>query len=349
MADAPASDASATAPTSPPLPPLSGAERAAIFLLGLGESGAAAIMRHMEPKEVQSVGEAMANLGNVTNEQIAMVVSDFSERVNSISPFGIGAGDFTRRVMVEALGESKARGVLSKVMQDETSKGVDALRWMDARGVASILRGEHPQVIALVLASLEPEHAAKVLGLLSEELRADVILRIARLEMVDPVALQELDMVLEKQMVNQREMPPSSVDGMKSAAEILNNLDSEDEAQLIEALKQADSELGDRVQEQMFVFDNLMVLDDRGMQRLIREIAVDNLVVALKGVNDELKEKFFKNMSSRAAEMLKEDLEAKGPVKLADVEAQQKEILITAQGLSEAGEIFLGKGGDDFV
>lgn len=328
---------------------LSGTQRAAIFLLGLGETGAAAIMKHMEPKEVQMVGEAMASLGDVTNEQIATVVHEFVDKVSSISPFGIGAGDFTRRVMVEALGENKARSVLSKVMQDETSKGVDALRWMDARSVAGILRGEHPQIVALVLASLEPEHAAGVLGLLPEDVRTDVVLRIARLEMVDPVALQELDLVLEKQMVNQRDMPPASVNGMKSAAEILNNLDSAEETQLIEALKQIDNELGEKVQEQMFVFENLMALDDRGMQRLIREIAVDNLVIALKGVDDDLKNKFFNNMSSRAADMLKEDLEAKGPVKLSEVEAQQKDILITAAGLAEAGEIFLGKGGDDFV
>lgn len=337
------------APAPAPQPSLTGAQRAAIFLLGLGESGAAAVMRHMEPKEVQMVGEAMASLGDVTNEQIAIVVHEFVDRVSTISPFGIGAGDFTRRVMVEALGENKARSVLSKVMQDEKSKGVDALRWMDARSVAGVIRGEHPQIIALVLASLEPEHSAKVLALLPEDIRTDVMVRIARLEMVDPVALQELDLVLEKQMVNQREMPPSAVDGMKSAAEILNNLDSADEIQLIEALKAVDSELGEKVQEKMFVFENLLTLDDRGMQRLIREISVDNLVIALKGVDDELKEKFFKNMSSRAADMLKEDIEAKGPVKLADVEEQQKEILVTAANLAEAGEIFLGKGGDDFV
>lgn len=328
---------------------LSGTQRAAIFLLGLGEDGAAAIMKHMDPKEVQLVGEAMAGLGDVTNEQIASVVNDFSERVNAVSPITIGASDFTRRVMVEALGENKARSVLSKVMQGETSQGVDALRWMDARSVAGIIRGEHPQIIALVLASLEPDHAAQVLSLLPQEYRSDVVLRIARLELIDPVALQELDMVLEKQMVNQREMPPSSVNGTKSAAAILNHLDSSQEAMLIDALKQADDELGDKVQELMFVFENLLSLDDRGMQRLIREIAVDNLVVALKGVDDELKNKFFKNMSSRAADMLKEDLEAMGPVKLSDVEEQQKAILITASALAEAGEIFLGKGGDDFV
>ncbi|GAB5453008.1 MAG: flagellar motor switch protein FliG [Halioglobus sp.] len=331
------------------VPELSGTQRAAIFLLGLGESGAAAIMKHMEPKEVQLVGEAMAGLGDITNEQIATVVHEFAEKVSAISPFGIGAGDFTRRVMVEALGENKARSVLSKVMQDEKSKGVDALRWMDARSVCNIIKAEHPQIIALVLASLEPDHAAKVLGLLPDDVRTDVVLRIARLEMVDPVALQELDLVLEKQMINQREMPPAAVNGMKTAAEILNNLDSAEESQLIDELKQIDGELGEKVQEQMFVFENLMALDDRGMQRLIREIAVDNLVVALKGVDEELQSKFFDNMSSRAAEMLKEDLEAKGPVRLAEVEEKQKEILVAAATLAEAGEIFLGKGGDDFV
>lgn len=330
-------------------PELSGTQRAAIFLLGLGENGAAAIMKHMEPKEVQLVGEAMAGLGDVTNEQIAAVVHDFSERVNAVSPLGIGASDFTRRVMVEALGENKARSVLSKVMQGETSQGVDALRWMDARSVAGIIRGEHPQIIALVLASLEADHAAQVLAQLPQDSRTDVVLRIARLELIDPVALQELDMVLEKQMINQRDMPPSTVNGTKSAAAILNNMDSADETMLIDALKQADGELGEKVQELMFVFESLLALDDRGMQRLIREISVDNLVIALKGVDEELKNKFFDNMSSRAAEMLKEDLEAKGPVKLSEVEEQQKAILITADTLAEAGEIFLGKGGDDFV
>lgn len=328
---------------------LSGSQRAAIFLLGVGESGAAAIMRHMAPKEVQSVGEAMACLKDVTNEQIASVVQDFSEKVTHVNPIGIGASDFTRRVMVEALGENKARSMLNKVMQDNTTKGLEALKWMDARAVTKIIKQEHPQIMALVLASLEEEHAAQVMTLLPEESRTDIILRIARLDLIDPAALVELDQVLEKQLGDSPESPPSSVDGMSTAAGILNNLDSALEAQMLDSVKQADGDLGEKIQELMFVFENLLMIDDRGMQRLIRDVSVDSLVVALKGVDEEVKNKFLDNMSTRAADMLKDDLEAKGPVKLSEVEAEQKEILIIVARLAEDGEIFLGKGGGDFV
>jgi len=330
-------------------PQLTGPQRAAIFLLGMGEQGAAAVMRHMDPKEVQSVGEAMAGLTDVSDDQIAHVVQDFSEKVSSVSSLGIGADDFTRRVMVEALGEKKARSVLHKVMSGVTSQGMDALRWMDASSVAELIAAEHPQIIALVLASLEEDHAAQILVLLPETTRTDVIMRIARLESIDPAALEELDQVLERQLGGNQELPPSALPGMNTAAAILNQLDSAQEAQLLESVKQVDVDLGDQIQEKMFVFENLMALDDRGMQRLIRDISVDNLVVALKGVDEELQERFFKNMSSRAAEMLKEDREGKGAGKRAEVEEQQKEILITAAKLAEGGEIFRGKGGDDLV
>ena len=328
---------------------LSGSQRAAIFLLGVGESGAAAIMRHMAPKEVQRVGEAMAALQDVSYEQIASVVLDFSEKVGQVNPIAIGASDFTRRVMVEALGENKARSMFNKVMQDKTTKGLDALKWMDARAVAGIIKEEHPQIMALVLASLEEEHAAQVMTLLPAESRTDVVLRIARLDLIDPAALLELDQVLENQLGDGPESPPSSVDGMSTAAGILNHLDSALEAEMLESVKQADGELGEKIQELMFVFENLLMIDDRGMQRLIRDISVDSLVVALKGVDEAVKNKFLDNMSSRAAEMLREDLEAKGPVKLSEVEAEQKEILIIVARLAEEGEIFLGKGGGDFV
>ena len=328
---------------------LSGPQRAAIFLLGLGEEGAAAIMRHMEPREVQRVGEAMAGLHDVSNEQIATVVQDFSEKIANVSPIGIGGGDFTRRVLVEALGEKRARSMLNKVMQDKNSSGMDALKWMDARSVAGIIRHEHPQIAALVLASLEPDHAAQVLALLPIDARPDILMRVARLELVDPSALQELDRVLEKQLSADQDAPLTTLDGLNTAAAILNNVDSGDEVLLLDSMKKIDGDLGEKIQEMMFVFENLMAVDDRGMQRLIREISSDKLVIALKGVDDDLKDRFFKNMSSRAADMLREDLEAQGPVKLADVEAQQKEILTIAAQLADAGEIFLGKGGEDFV
>ncbi|MCB1666997.1 MAG: flagellar motor switch protein FliG [Porticoccaceae bacterium] len=328
---------------------LSGSQRAAIFLLGVGEEGAASIMRHMAPKEVQRVGEAMAKLSDISDEQISAVVREFSEKVSQVNPIGIGASDFTKRVMVQALGENRARTMLNKVMQGSSGNGLDALKWMDARAVANLIKNEHPQIIAIVLTSLDDDHAAQVLSMLPESLRTNVVLRIAKLDMIDPAALHELDQVLEKQLGMTQDVPPARVDGMSSAAAILNHLDSEQEADLLEAMKLADSELGEKIQELMFVFDNLNALDDRGFQRLIREIAVDSLVIALKGVDPQLQNKFFKNMSSRAAEMLKEDLESKGPVKLSEVEAAQKEILTIAARLSDEGEIFLGKGGGDFV
>tara|TARA_R110002110_G_scaffold405241_1_gene624173 strand:- start:6132 stop:7139 length:1008 start_codon:yes stop_codon:yes gene_type:complete len=328
---------------------LTGSQRAAIFLLGLGEEGAAAVMKHMEPKEVQRVGQAMAALSNVADEQITTVVQEFSEKVSGVNALGIGTGDFTRRVMVQALGESKARNMLSRVMHNGATKGMEALKWMDARSVAGLIRNEHPQIVAIVLASLDADHAAEVVELLPEEARTDALLRIAQLDLIDPAALQELDVVLEKQIGNYQSLPPTTVKGLDAAASILNHLDSKLEAKLLEEMQAQDEELTSKVSELMFVFEDLSSLDDRGMQRLIREISVDDLVLALKGVDEQIKEKFFKNMSSRAAEMLKEDMEAKGPVKVSDVEEAQKGILAIASRLSDEGEIFLGGGDGDFV
>jgi flagellar motor switch protein FliG len=329
---------------------LSGAQRAAIFLLGVGEESAATIMRYMEPREVQRVGEAMASLAGVSDEQLAEVLSEFNEKAGAVNPLGIGASDFAQRVMVQALGEEKARSVLSKVLPGKAkNRGIEALKWMDAGAVADLIGEEHPQIIAIVLASLDEEQAAAVLKCLPAELQSDVMLRVARLEVIDPAAMEELDKVLEKQLGRASKTPPRAVDGKSSAAAIMNSVDADLEASVLGAMRENDEELADKVSELMFVFEDLLSLDDRGMQRLIREISVDTLVVALKGVDTELQEKFFGNMSSRAADMLREDLDAKGPMKLAEVEAAQKEILGTAKQLADEGELMIGKGGDDFV
>ena len=330
---------------------LSGAQRAAIFLLGVGEDAAAAIMRHMEPREVQRVGEAMASLSSVSNQQVEEVLREFHSEASAVNPLGIGTPEFTQRVLVQALGESKARNMLSKVMPGKhQTRGVEALRWMDGRSIADILDGEHPQIVAIVLASLDDDHAAQVVSALPDDVRSEALLRVARLELIDPAAMEELDKVLERQLGKARQSsPPRSVNGMSSAAAILNNVKSDLETTLMESLREADGELGEKVSELMFVFDDLLAVDDRGMQRLIREIAVDNLVIALKGVDDAVQEKFFNNMSTRAADMLREDLEAKGPVKLSEVEEAQKEILTVASRLADEGEIALGAGDDGFV
>jgi flagellar motor switch protein FliG len=329
---------------------LSGSQRAAIFLLGVGEDAAASIMRHMEPREVQRVGEAMASLSGISNEQLAEVLSEFHTKAGNVNPLGIGASEFAQRVMVQALGEDKARSMLSKVMPGKAkTRGIEALKWMDARSVAELIEDEHPQIIAIVLASLDEDHAASVLERLPEDLRTDVLMRIARLEMIDPAAMEELDRVLEKQLGRVAKSPPRAVNGMQAAAAIMNSVGAEVENTVMETLRASDEDLTNRISELMFVFEDLAALDDRGMQRLIREISVDTLVIALKGVDVSLQEKFFGNMSSRAADMLREDLEAKGPVKLAEVEAAQKEILATAKQLADEGELMIGKGGDDFV
>jgi len=329
---------------------LTGAQAAAVFLLGVGEESAATIMRYMEPREVQRIGEAMATLSTISNEQVEAVMRDFQVHANRVSPLGLGAPEFTRRVLIHALGESKARSMLSKVMpgQDQ-SRGIDALKWMDPGAVSELLEDEHPQITAIVLASLDEDQAAQILMRIAEPTRSEALLRVARLAVIDPAAMEELDKVLEKQLGKVRRTPPRTVDGASSAAAILNRTNAVLETELLASLKEADADLGERVGDLMFVFENLLDLDDRGMQRLIRDIAVDNLVVALKGVEERVQEKFFKNMSSRAADMLREDLEAKGPVKLADVETAQKEILAVARTLADEGEIMLRKGGDDFV
>lgn len=330
---------------------LSGAQRAAIFLLGVGEESAASIMRHMQPREVQRVGEAMSSLAGVSNDQVAQVLGEFNSSAGSINSIGIGASDFAKRVMVQALGEEKARSFMLRVMpgRDDSTRGIEALRWMDAASVADLIAEEHPQIIAIVLASLEDEQAAEVLAELPTQMRADVMLRVARLEVIDPSAMEELDQVLERQLGRATKTPPRVINGTSSAALIMNKVDANLEQEVMEGLRESDAAIADRVVDLMFVFEDLGDLDDRGMQRLIREISVETLVVALKGVDGDLQERFFGNMSARAADMLREDLDAKGPVKLAEVEAAQKEILDTAKKLGDQGELMIGKGGDDFV
>jgi flagellar motor switch protein FliG len=329
---------------------LKGAERAAIFLLGVGEEAATEVMRHMSAKEVQQVGEAMATISKLTNAQVESVLADFHEDSAEINPLGLDAPDFTRRVMTSALGQDKAQNILSQVLEKpDEHNGVEALQWMAPKAIAEVLEEEHPQIAATVMTQLYDEQAAKVLELLPDDMRKDVILRIARMEELDPRAMEELDRVLESQLGKLQRTPPRKVMGPDNLAAILNATGSELEQEMLEALTSVDEELSDDVKEKMFIFDNLMQLDDRGFQRLVREVAQENLLTALKGVDEVLAERFFKNMSERAAEILREDMEASGPVKLADVEVAQKEIVRTAKKLADDGELMMGKAARDYV
>ena len=329
---------------------LSGAQRAAIFLLGVGEEAATEVMRHMSAKEVQQVGEAMATISKLTNNQVESVLADFHLESAEINPLGLDAPDFTRRVMTSALGQDKAQNILSQVLEKpEEHNGVEALQWMAPKAIAEVLEEEHPQIAATVMTQLYDEQAAKVLELLPEEMRKDVILRIARMEELDPRAMEELDRVLESQLGKLQRTPPRKVMGPDNLAAILNATGSDLEQEMLEALTSVDQELSDDVKEKMFIFDNLMQLDDKGFQRLVREVPNENMLKALKGVDDTLAERFFNNMSERASEILREDMEASGPLKLSDVEAAQKEIVRTAKRLADEGELMIGKASKDYV
>lgn len=327
-----------------------GLERAAILLLTLGEQEAAEVLRHLEPKEVQKIGMAMARLTNVSREKVTRVLSDFVETVEGQTALGVGAEDYIRKVLIKAIGEEKASGLIDRILHGGNTKGLENLKWMDPRAVADLIRLEHPQIIAIVLAYLDPEQSADVMKYLPEGLRADVLMRIASLDGIPPSALNELNEVMEQQFAGKiGSVKSSSVGGVKTAANILNFLDTGLEQTLLGKIRESDESLAKRIEELMFVFEDLTGVDDRGIQALLREVESEKLVLALKGASDAVKEKIFKNMSKRAAEMLRDDLEAKGPVRLSEVEAAQKEILAIARRMSEAGELALGKGGEQYV
>ncbi len=329
---------------------LNGTERAAVLLLSLGESQASEVLKHMGPKEVQRIGSAMATLKNVSRDSVSHVLENFVETVQQQTALGVGTEEYLRKVMVQALGEDKASGLMDRIMMGSSTKGLEALKWMDARAVAELIRLEHPQIQAIVLSYLDADHAADVLNFFSERVRPDVLLRIATLEGIQPQALKELDEIMERQFSGNQNVQSSTVGGVKAAANILNFVDTAIEGEVMEMIKDVDAELGQQIQDLMFVFDNLIEVDDRGMQQLLREVSSDTLILALKGADETMREKIFSNMSKRAAEIMRDDLENKGPVRLSEVESAQKEILAIARRMADSGEIALGgKGGEQYV
>jgi flagellar motor switch protein FliG len=262
---------------------------------------------------------------------------------------GVGSSEYIRKVLIKALGQDKADSVIDRILLGGGTKGLEALKWLDPRTIAEIIRMEHPQIISIVLSYLEPDQGALVLSELPERSRHDILMRIATMEGVQPAALKELDEILEKQFLGSQNVKSSQVGGLKQAAEILNFMDGSAEESIMEEIEAMDGDLKERIQDLMFVFDNLMEVDDRSMQVMLREVSSDLLVLALKGADMGMREKVYANMSKRAAEMLADDLEAKGPVKVSEVEGAQKEILAIAKRLSDEGQINLGGKGDDYI
>lgn len=322
-------------------------ENAAILLMSLGEDHAAQLLRHMNPKEVQMIGSAMSALQNINKEQQEGALSGFLEDVQDETGLTMGSDQYIRKLLVQALGKDKASSVIERILMGGNTSGLDTLKWMEPRAVSDIIRFEHPQVQAIVLSYLDSDQAAKVLALFEEKDRLGLIIRISKLETVQPSALEELNEIIERQVKTGPTTQQTSLGGTKTAANIINAIDSTIESQLLEELSGKDEELSTQIQDLMFIFDNLAEVDDRSIQALLREVSSDELIIALKGADEAVREKIFGNMSKRAAELLKDDLEAKGPVRLSEVEAAQKAILMVARRMAESGEITLGGGGDD--
>lgn len=324
-----------------------GIQKGAILMLALGEDEAAEVMKHLSPREVQKLGAAMSSMKAVGNDELEAVLENFRIETEASSSLGLDSDEYIRTVLTKALGDDKASSLLNRILGARDASGIESLKWMDSQSVAELIRNEHPQIVATILVHLERYHACEVLDHFTERLRNDVVLRIATLDGVQPAALRELNDVLTKLLTGNESLKKKPMGGVRAAAEILNFLSGENEQSVMTNLKNYDADMAQKIMDEMFVFDNIMDIDDRGIQVILREVQSESLIIALKGANVDLREKIFKNMSTRAADMMREDLESKGPVRLSEVEAQQKEILQTVRRLSDEGQIQLGAKGDD--
>ncbi len=330
--------------------PEEGLDKSATLLIALGEDQAAEVLKHLGPREVQKLGHAMAALKTVPRTRVEGVLDEFHKIHNEYAAVHVDTDNFIRGALTKALGDDKASNLISRILQGGETAGIEGLKWMDAATVADLIRNEHPQIIATILVHLEKDHASEILTHFTERLRNDVVLRIATLEGIQPAALRELNDALARVLSGSAAIKKTAMGGARTVAEILNFIGTANETSVLDAVREYDPDLAQKIQDEMFVFDNLMDIDDRSIQLILREVQSDSLVLALKGATPELREKIFKNMSQRAAEMLREDLESKGPVRLSEVEAEQKEILKTVRRLADEGQIVLGgAGGEQMV
>ncbi|WP_292974948.1 flagellar motor switch protein FliG [Nitrosomonas sp.] len=324
--------------------------KSAILLMSLGEEEASQVFRYLGPKEVQKLSEAMATLNDIKREEIEEVLEEFCQQSDNRTSLGQDGLDYLRKVLIRALGEEKAISLLDRISRGDDTNGIESLKWMDAIAAAELIKNEHPQIIATILVHLERDQSSMILAQFTERLRNDVLLRIATLDSVQPIALRELNGVLSKLLSGTDSIKKPRMGGIRTTAEILNFMPTALENNIIENFTQYDEEIAQRIMDEMFVFDDLLNVDDQGIQLLLREIQSDSLITALKGAKEELRSKVFKNMSQRAAEVLREDLESKGPVRVSEVEAEQKKILKILRQLADDGRVALGgKGGDGFV
>lgn len=324
-----------------------GCEDAAILLMSLGEQEASEVFKHLAPKEVQKLGETIAKLKVVPRIRVEDVLARFEKVAGTQSMIVSDTDEYVRQVLRKALGEDKANLLLDRILQGSDVSSIESLKWMDPGSVAELLRNEHPQIVAAILAHLEFDQVADVLKQWSERHRNEVLIRIATLDGVQPTALKDLNEVMSQILSGGDRMKKSSLGGVKSAAEIINMMGSSVEASALDYIRELDSELAQKIMDNMFTFDDLEKVDDKGIQSLLKEVQSESLVLALKGASPDLRDKIFRNMSTRAAETLKEDLDSRGPVRLSEVEAEQKEMLKIVRRLVDEGQIVLASGGDD--
>jgi flagellar motor switch protein FliG len=324
-----------------------GVEDAAIMLMSLGEEQAAEVFKHLTPKEVQRLGEAISRTRTVARDRFEAVVQRFASLAQAEHMIVPDNNAYVKTVLRKALGDEKAELLLDRILQGNDVSGIESLKWMDAQAVSEMLRNEHPQIVAAILVHLEPDQASAVLKLLSERQRNEIVVRMATLDGIQPAALRDLNDVLGRVLSGGERKRTSALGGVKATAEILNMMGGPAETSVLEFIRETDAELAQKIMDNMFVFDDLARIDDRGIQVLLKEVQSESLVIALKGATPELREKIFRNMSTRAAETLREDLEARGPVRLSEVESEQKELIKIARRLADEGEIMIGGGGDD--
>lgn len=324
-------------------------ERGALLLFALGQERATAVLRHMGPREVQLIGSTMATLGSISPEMVDVVLEEFIVAVRNQTALGIDSEEYIRNVLTNALGADKASSIIDRILLGGRSKGIEQLKWMDTRAIADLVRSEHPQIVAIILSLLDSDQAADIMMFLPENMRSDLLMRIASIEGVQPSALRELDDIMEKQLTGGENIKSSSIGGINTAANILNLMEGAVSDVLLEEIAESKAELAQKIQDKMFVFEDLLSLDNRGMEKLLREVSTDQLLLALRGVSDGLKNKIFGSMSRRAAEMLRDDLEAAPPTKLSEVEMAQKDVLAIARKLADSGEINFGGGGDVLI
>ena len=328
---------------------LTSTQRAAVLMLLLGEQQASEIIRFLNPREVQALGGAMVSVADLSQEAVNVVLDEFVATLKKQTSLGLGTGDYVEKVLKRALGEDKAASVLSRIMPGQGSKGLEILKWMDARSIADMIRGEHPQVTAIILSVLEYDVAADVMTFLPPEARPEILQRVASLETVQPSAMEELEAIMKKQFSTNSSAKSSSFGGIKAAAKIMNFVKVDLESSIMNGLGNLDADLMQKIQDNMFTFENLSGVDNRGIQVLMRNVEPDLLMTALKGAPEYVKEKFFDNMSARARIMFIDEMEAKGPLRITDVEEAQKKVIRIARKLSDAGEMMLAGRGDDFV